>query len=109
VNDEYVFDSSDNEQTEPQDTVRGPIGEFLEHQRKALEETGRALDALLPPGFKEHSAEARKEFASGFKVLLDAAIDEIERVRAQVERKAEEAEDKVSSTGTTKVKVQVSE
>jgi len=105
MSDQQTFDSSANETQTPK--VSGPLSDFLEHQRKALEETGKAIDSLLPPGFKEHSAEARKEAVKGWKVLMDAVIDEVERLRTQVERKVEDVEQ--SSTGKTKVKVEVAE
>ncbi|MFZ4816159.1 MAG: hypothetical protein ACOYL5_16620 [Phototrophicaceae bacterium] len=82
---------------------------FLEHQRKAVEEAGKAMDALLPPGFKEHSAVSRDEFRKGIKVVVDYAIDELEKLT-----KSGESEDGIedetpppSTTGRTKVKVEV--
>ena len=105
MSDQQTFDSSADETQIPR--ASGPIADFLEHQRKALEEAGKAVDSLLRPGFKEHSTEARKEAAKGWKVLMDAVIDEVERLRTQVERKVDEAEQ--SSTGKTKVKVEVAE
>jgi hypothetical protein len=100
------------------DTKQDPFAAFLEHQKKAIEETGKALDALLPPGFKEHSSEARRVFARGWKVLVDAAVVELEKASKEVDKAfkrtrqdAENADDVVaerpSSTGKTKVKVQV--
>ena len=56
-----------------------PLEQFLFHQRRALEETRKALESLLPPGFKEHTQAASNEFANGFRVLVDAAIDEIKK------------------------------
>ena len=91
-------------ETESEET-KTPIDEFLEHQKRAVEEMSKALEALLPEGFREHGAEASREFTKGFKVLVDAAISELEKVSKKVE---EEAEDKrTSTTGRTKVKVQV--
>lgn len=98
------------------DAQQDPFAIFLEHQKKALEETGKALDALLPPGFKEHSSEARREFARGWKVLVDAAVSELEKASKEVDkafkRTREDAPvdvtvERPSSTGKTKVKVQV--
>jgi hypothetical protein len=82
-----------------------PFEEFVTHQRRAVEEMGKALEALLPEGFREHGAEASKEFAKGFKVLVDAAIGELEKVSKKVEEEADSG--KSSTTGKTKVKVQV--
>ena len=33
----------------------------------------------MPPGFREHTQAAGNEFANGFRVLIDAAIDEIKK------------------------------
>jgi hypothetical protein len=85
---------------------RQPLEAFVYHQRRAYEEMGKAIDALLPEGFKEHGAQARREFLTSFKVLVDAAITELERIS----KKAEEAGaggERPASTGKTKVKVQV--
>jgi hypothetical protein len=85
------------------------LNTFIEHQRRALEETGKALETLLPPGFKEHSQEAGKEFAKGFKVLADAALKELDKLGKNINtaREAGEEGDRPSTTGPTKVKVQV--
>lgn len=90
------------------ETERSPIDKFLYHQRRALEEASKAIDALLPEGFKTHSAEAQKEFHKSFKVLIDAAITELEKVnrRAAEENNPDDAH-RPSSTGKVKVKVQV--
>lgn len=62
---------SDEEQT--------PLEQFIFHQRRGLEEFGKAMESLLPPRFKEHTQAAGVEFATGFRVLIDAAIDEIKK------------------------------
>ena len=93
-----------------------PMDQFFYHQRRALEETAKALDALLPPAFKEHSANAGREFKTGFKVLLDAAIEELKTATERAEAAAAEAmediedefdDDRPSTTGTTKVRIEV--
>jgi hypothetical protein len=109
---------SDNHQVNDQETSetpseeqRGPFNEFLHHQQRAFEEAGKAFDALIPPGFKEHGQEAGREFVSSFKVLVDAAINELEKASKEFDknfkRSASDDSDRPSSTGTTKVKVQV--
>ncbi|MEO0565885.1 MAG: hypothetical protein AAF125_27495 [Chloroflexota bacterium] len=86
--------------------------EFLEHNRRAFEEGGKAVDALLPEGFKEHSAVARDELRKGFKLLVDYTIDELEKV-TKMDPPASKGDDDgddsppKSTTGKTKVKVQV--
>lgn len=54
-----------------------PFDTFLEHQRKAITEAGRALEGLIPPAFKEHSQSAFKEVIEGYRKLFNAALDEI--------------------------------
>lgn len=68
----------------PEDPLEGqgaktPLEQFIFHQRRGLEEFGKAMESLLPPGFREHTQAAGNEFANGFRVLIDAAIDEIKK------------------------------
>src|SRR5688500_14285762 len=65
-----------------------PMERFFYHQRRALEETAKALESLLPPGFKEHATEASREFAKGFRILVDATIDELKKVSEKEEEPA---------------------
>jgi hypothetical protein len=93
-------------------TRRDPFNEFLRHQQRAVEETGKALEALLPPDFRTHSQEAGREFVSGLKVLFDAALDGVEKASRDFDknfkrRADDDSDDRPSSTGATKVKVQV--
>lgn len=83
--------------------------EFLDHQRRALEETGKALEALLPDGFRKHGSEASKEFTKGFRVLVDAAMEEMKKARSGAEEgeSSSDDDDKPSTTGKAKVKVEV--
>ncbi|NDJ61710.1 MAG: hypothetical protein GYB67_11330 [Chloroflexi bacterium] len=93
------------------------FNQFVDHQRRAFEEAGRAVDALLPEGFKEHSQKARSEFLNGFRVLVDAAVENLEKSSQELDRafrrNAPDAaasapeDDRPPSTGRTKVKVQV--
>ncbi len=97
---------AENETQKPEaEETKTPVEEFFNHQKRAVEEMSKALEALLPEGFREHGAEASREFAKGFKVLVDAAITELEKVSKKVEEEAESA--RPSTTGRTKVKVQV--
>lgn len=108
---------------EPQEP-KTPLEQFLFHQRRALEETGKALESLLPPGFREHTQAAGNEFASGFRVLVDAAIDEIKKAsemedpeaqaRAEQERQAssnlsadDNDDDDAAGSGKEKIKVEL--
>lgn len=93
-----------------EEATRGTFETFLYHQRRAIEETGKALEALLPEGFRSHSKQATNEFTTGLRVLVDAAIEEIKKANEgakKVSVEMDEDDDKPSTTGKTKVKVQV--
>lgn len=85
---------------------RTPFEEFLYHQRRALEETGRALESLLPEGFRKHGSNASKEFTKGFRALVDAAMGELRKAR-NGEIDEEDDDTPPSTTGTSKVRVDV--
>lgn len=106
------------EETAESETVETPMERFFFHQRRALEEMGMALEALVPPDFRKHGGEASKEFARGFRVLVDAAIDELKKVSeredpqaeaeaAKAKKKNDDDDDRPSTTGKTKVKVKL--
>jgi hypothetical protein len=83
-------DTTDNGATDQFET---PMEQFFYHQRRALEETGKALEALLPPEFRKHGSEASREFAQGFRVLIDATIDELKKVSEKEDPDAEASAD----------------
>lgn len=100
----------DVEETIEEDETLTPMESFFYHQRRALEETGKALEALLPPDFRKHGAEASREFSKGFRILVDAAIDELKKVSEKEEATAEETDgddddNKPSTTGKNKVRI----
>ncbi|MDZ4766933.1 MAG: hypothetical protein SGI73_20530 [Chloroflexota bacterium] len=108
----------DNAASDASSAPKKPLEAFAEHQKRAFEETGKALESLLPPGFREHGDTARKEFLKGMKVLVDAAVVELEKAGKEVDKAFKRtrdgqappppaADDRPSSTGKTKVKVQV--
>jgi hypothetical protein len=98
-----------DENEETQERARTPFDTFLDHQKRALDETGKAVESLLPPEFVSHAKEAQKEFLAGVKVLADSVIDELEKVAKKTEQavKPEDDDDKPSTTGKSKVKVEV--
>lgn len=104
---------NDTQASETAGQKHDPLNDFLRHQQRAVEETGKALEALLPDGFKTHSKEAGREFISGMKVLFDAALDGVEKASKDFDKnftrqRAEgDSDERPSSTGATKVKVQV--
>lgn len=58
--------------------------EFVEREKKAITEATKAVESLLPPGFKKHGEAALKEMVEGYRGLINSAIDEI---MAAIERK----------------------
>jgi len=103
---------TENNQPNGERDFKAVWNDFLEHNRRAFEETGKAVDALLPDDFKEHSAVARDEFRKGLKTLVDYSIDELEKMTKMDPPKARTTGDDdddtpPSTTGKTKVKVQV--
>jgi hypothetical protein len=94
-------------ESETGDEPRTPFDEFLFHQRRALEETGKALEALLPEGFRTHSHEASKEFSKGLRVLVDAAVEELKKAGEKSAKKSTGDDGPATTTGKTKVKVEV--
>lgn len=98
------------EQPMSEEDRRTAFETFLTHQKRALEETGKALEALLPEGFRVHGSNASKEFTKGFKVLVSAAMQELRKARkhADDEESAEVSDEQPpSTTGKTKIKVKV--
>lgn len=109
-----MSDYEQTTETPAEGSAQKPFDEFIRHQKKAFDEAGKALDALVPPGFKEHGAEARREFVKGMKILVDAAIAEMEKASREFEKNfnrerpaPQDDAERPSTTGATKVKVQV--
>ncbi len=100
------------EQPESAD-AQTPLEQFIFHQRRGLEEFGKAMESLLPPGFKEHTQAAGSEFATGFRVLIDAAIDEIKKAsEMEAHQDAEQdppanASDDEDTAGSGRIKVEL--
>lgn len=101
--------TENNHIPEMEDKKANPLETFVEHQKKAFEEGAKAIEALLPEGFRDHGKKAGEEFVAGFKVLVDAAIAEMEKLAKSTEKPeaSDDDDDRPSSTGKTKVKVQV--
>ena len=113
-----------NNDDSSEEKVETPMERFFFHQRRALEETGKALEALLPPDFRRHGGEASREFAKGFRVLVDATIDNLKKVsekedpledevddapnpEPESKKKDDDDDNRPSTTGRTKVKVKL--
>ena len=76
-----------------------PIDEFMEHQKRAIDEAGKALEALIPPEFREHGKAAVNESIEGFRVLLNSMLDDF---KTEVNK-----DDDEGKSGGSKVKVEV--
>src|SRR5262245_29921934 len=93
--------------------ARNLFDEFIQHEQRAFEETGAALESLIPPGFREHGREAAEEFVKGFRVLFNAAANGVQVASKEFDkglnrvRPQGDGGERPSSTGPTKVKVQV--
>jgi len=85
---------------------QNPFDQFMEHQRKAMDEATKAIETLLPPGFKEHSKAAIEELIEGFKVLFEGTLDGIKDEINKMGKDTDEGGE--SSTGANKVKVELS-
>ncbi len=108
---EQAAENPEGEQPESKPAERTPLEGFLHHQRKAAEAALKALGAFIPPDFRKYSREAREEYLKSFKVLIEGARATVERELHRNRSKAERDEDgqppRPSSTGKTKVKVEV--
>ncbi|MHB8627432.1 MAG: hypothetical protein ACYDBJ_09075 [Aggregatilineales bacterium] len=97
--------------------AKPPFTAFVEHQVNAAHETLEALRGLLPPDFRTHARAARHEFLLSFKVLLEGVTEKVEHEMARVRQaaadtgkksdKSDDDDDKPSTTGKSKVKVEV--
>jgi len=86
-----------------------PLHEFVKHQRIAVEEAGKALDALIPPDFRTHSRAAREAWLLSFKVLIDGAASMVDHeINRMQSSKSGSSSNGPSTTGKSKVKVEVS-
>lgn len=74
---------------QPEETTSTAFNEFLDHQRRALEETGEAILSLVPKQVQDHSKTAYKEAIEGYRGLFNSVIDDIvdriERMRMDSE------------------------
>jgi hypothetical protein len=71
--------------------------QFVEHQKKALSELAKALEALLPEGLREHGEAAVRESVEGYRRLfndtLDSTITRLEKVKFETKPMGEYVED----------------
>jgi hypothetical protein len=103
---------NETENTEKTESAeKSHFHKFLEHQSNAAQETVKALQGLLPPEFREHGRKAREEFLESFKVLIDGIQEtvnhEMDKAKAAREKSDGGNNDGPSTTGKSKVKVEV--
>lgn len=78
------------------------VDAFLRYQKDAAREARLAVEALIPEGTRVHGKAAKRAFRRAMKVVL-------EEIAERLEFPEEDADDKPqSSTGASKVKVEVS-
>jgi len=65
------------EPVEAVDASDTPLEMFIDHQRRAVTETRKALQELVPKGVREHGDAALKEMVEGYRTLFNAAIDDV--------------------------------
>jgi hypothetical protein len=51
--------------------------DFVEHEKKAVQEFGKAFAALLPEGVREHGQTGVQEMVEGYRRLFNATLDDI--------------------------------
>jgi len=54
-----------------------PFDEFVDHEKKALQELGKAFAAVIPEGVREHGESAVKEVVEGYRGLFNATLDDV--------------------------------
>ncbi|MBZ0284260.1 MAG: hypothetical protein K8L97_26205 [Anaerolineae bacterium] len=58
--------------------------EFFDHEKKAVQEFGKAFMALLPEGVREHGENAIQEMVEGYRRLFNATLDDIAKTVEKV-------------------------
>lgn len=69
--------------------------EFVDHQKKAITEATKAVESLIPEGFKKHGEKALKEMVEGYRALFNSAIDEIVAAIERVKIEEKDGEKKI--------------
>jgi hypothetical protein len=72
-----------------------PFDEFVEHEKKAVQEFGKAFATLLPEGLREHGDTAVKEMVEGYRRLFNATLDDVVRTIEKARLQEKESDKKV--------------
>jgi hypothetical protein len=99
MSDETVRDTQQEQSDRTSETA---FREFVQHQRIAIEELGKAVESLFPKEFREHTRNAGQAFIDAFRSLFDAAREDLEQM---MKRRSENKEK--SGETATKVKVEI--
>lgn len=75
--------------------VETPFEKFVDHQKKAFVEAGKAFSSLLPEGLREHGQTAVREMVEGYRTLFNSTLDDLiktlEKARVEAEKTLEKA------------------
>lgn len=77
---------------------KNTLEQFVEHQKTAAEEAGKALLSLIPPGIRTHGWKAIEETTKGFVVLVEGAATEFKKTLDGIDDKTKSSEAKSPAT-----------
>lgn len=70
--------------------------DFVDHQKKALDEARLALEGLIPVAVKDHGKAAVEEVIEGYRTLFNALVDSVndrvQKIRVPAEKSDESSE-----------------
>lgn len=103
------------ETEKPELTAEAVLKGFVDHQANAVREAVKAVDSLLPEGFKRHASASLHETVKSYRLLMDAGLEALNRAGKGVDealKKAkesveDESDERPSTTGANKVRVEV--
>jgi len=56
---------------------KSPFAVFIDHQREAINNAGKAFESLLPEGVREHGGKAVEEMLEGYRGLFNDVLDNV--------------------------------
>lgn len=79
-----------------EDRFDAAFDSFIDHQKKAAEEAGKAIESMIPQAVREHGSAAIKEMIEGYRGLFNSIMDEVnskvDDVKQRISRKEKETE-----------------
>jgi hypothetical protein len=82
-----------------EETIERPLGQFVDHQRKAFVEVSKAFGALLPKELREHGQSAVREMLEGYRTLFNATLDDLIKTLEKARLETEEEEKRKGEDG----------